>query len=497
MVAVLIATVAALHYTKSSVLSDEKKFLVERTRALSREYAARADFAQQNAQNPPLREPGAQFSNGVLTVLSQVTLQNDEGVEGGFYAASSDSLLGYSAPTLGFDHATLDDELGADRQPILTAARDAASTNQPSQKILAGGAGVVLIEAVPIHDIQGVAGSAWTLKRIATLPGSNRRRAYLLAVALGAAALISVLLTLLVTRNLQSGVTKVENGLANLERQLSSRIPIGEDPLEIRRIASGINRLGAALEEKIESEKQIEDQLRHAERLAALGRLIAGVAHEVRNPLATIRLRVQMCQQISEDPALQDSCAVALEEIERLNGMVNRLLNFSQPVHLLVEPVNICQLLEQRLARSAERARNYRIRIVTNFQRPACGLRADPARIAQVFDNVIQNAIESMAQSGGTLCVSVASNSHVAQGRQDVAVEFNDTGSGIDPAILNRIFDPFFTTKPTGTGLGLSICRELVRAHGGEINLRSANGHGTTVRIVLPVPQERARAGAA
>ncbi len=289
----------------------------------------------------------------------------------------------------------------------------------------------------------------------------------------------------------------MEKGLEDLEQNLSSRIVADDDPQEIQRIASAINRLGATLREKIAGEKQIEDQLRHAERLAALGRLIAGVAHEVRNPLATIGLRVQMCQQISGDEAVQDSCAVALAEIERLNGMVSRLLSFSQPVQLLTEPVNICQLIEERLERAADRARSVRVRFLTNFPVDRRPVPLDASRMAQVFDNVIQNAIESMSQSGGTLCVNVASNGTKQSGRQEMCVEFNDTGSGMEPSVMRRVFDPFFTTKSTGTGLGLSICHELIRAHGGEIQLRSSMGHGTSVRLLLPVVEPSPRTSAA
>jgi signal transduction histidine kinase len=110
--------------------------------------------------------------------------------------------------------------------------------------------------------------------------------------------------------------------------------------------------------------------------------------------------------------------------------------------------------------------------------------------MAQVFDNVIQNAIEAMAESGGTLWVSVTSMVKSASGTDKVRVEFRDSGSGISSSMISRIFDPFFTTKPSGTGLGLSICHEFVRAHGGEIQVESAQGNGTSVRIILPVDQE-------
>ena len=180
---------------------------------------------------------------------------------------------------------------------------------------------------------------------------------------LGIAALACVILTLLVVRSLQSGVRKIEGGLKSLEHNLGSQIAIDRDPDEIRQIARAINRLGSTLREKIESEKQIEDRLRHAERLAALGRLIAGVAHEVRNPLATIRLRVQMCQDLG-NLDVRESCGVALQEIERLNEMVNRLLSFSRPVHLQAEPTNLGRLVEQRLDNFSETG--------PTTQRPIC-----------------------------------------------------------------------------------------------------------------------------
>ncbi|MGB9242055.1 MAG: ATP-binding protein [Candidatus Acidiferrales bacterium] len=484
---VLFAASAALRYTKSSVLNDEKRNLLKTTSTLAQEYSAKAALAHRNNEAPPLDAPSSEFSNGVLAILSRVLLQNTEGVEGGFYAHSTDTLLGdsYSA---GETTDSGNQEIASnERFDVLQVAREAVRTRQPSEKVLVTPRDIVLIEAVPIRDAQNVPGSAWTLKRLPSLPGTNRLRAYLTMMGLGVAALICVLLTLFVARNLQLGVLKIEGGLAHLEHDLTSKIAIGNDPGEIRRIASAVNRLGATLREKIESSRQIEDQLRHAERLAALGRLIAGVAHEVRNPLATIRLRVQMCQQSSKDPAVHESCTVALEEIERLNGMVNRLLNFSQPVQLHPERTNLRVLLEQRLEGFAEKARHHRVRFTTNFFGAPQYLSIDQSRMAQVFDNVIQNAIEAMADSGGTLSMNVTSDGNNSPERREVSVEFSDTGSGIDPTVARQVFDPFFTTKSAGTGLGLSICHELVRAHGGEIRLISANGHGTTVRILLPV----------
>jgi signal transduction histidine kinase len=151
------------------------------------------------------------------------------------------------------------------------------------------------------------------------------------------------------------------------------------------------------------------------------------------------------------------------------------------------------QLAEQRLNRFLESAQKKGIHIITSYPEDGAMLTIDQSKMAQVFDNVIQNAIEAMTESGGTLWVSVTSSVKSVSGTDKVRVEFRDTGNGINSSMITRIFDPFFTTKPSGTGLGLSICHEFVRAHGGEIQVESAEGDGTSVRIILPVRDEVAQ----
>lgn len=230
----------------------------------------------------------------------------------------------------------------------------------------------------------------------------------------------------------------------------------------------------------------MEGQLRHAERLASLGRLVAGVAHEVRNPLATIRLRVQMCRRDSADPKVKESCVIALEEIERLNGIVNRLLNFARPIQLELEPIDLRALVRERIRSFENLAQSHQVQLMTNLPSRNFLTLVDKDRMAQVFDNIIQNALEAMAEQGGTLSVTLASQSKKDEQSSDVCVEFQDTGKGMPSTIVGHVFDPFFTTKPSGTGLGLSISHELVRAHGGDIMIESVEGRGTNVRVTIP-----------
>jgi len=485
---VLFATFATLRYTKSAVLSGEKRQLIAITQNLAREFDDKAEFSRQNNEPAPLNNPAAASSREVLALLSRVVLQNVEGVRGGFYSKTGDTLLGDSASIPGGSAGNAENEnaSGDERGGLLEVARSAAETHQPAEQVLSNAGNIVLIEAVPIRDGYSVVGSAWTIKRLGVLPGGNRFRAYLITVGLSIAALGSVLLTLLVIRNLQGGVRKIEGGLQSLERNLNSQIESGSDPEEIQRIAQAINRLGGALKENIQREKEIESQLRHAERLASLGRLVAGVAHEVRNPLATIRLRVQMCRRDAENAHVRESCSVALEEIERLNGMVSRLLSFARPVQLHLEPADLRNLVEERMQTFREWAQKRGITLTTELPRNDVSLPVDKDRMAQVFDNVIQNAIEAMSDGGGTLSVRLASQINMADNGSRVCVEFRDTGRGMDPAVASHVFDPFFTTKPSGTGLGLSICHELVQAHGGDIRVDSEEGRGTSVRITIP-----------
>jgi signal transduction histidine kinase len=174
--------------------------------------------------------------------------------------------------------------------------------------------------------------------------------------------------------------------------------------------------------------------------------------------------------------------------------MVSRLLSFSRPVHLQKESINLSRLIQQRLDTFRDKAQRVGVHFATDFIRDGRPVQVDQNRMAQVFDNVIQNAIEAMSESGGILRCSVSSEMNAAATAWQTCVEFRDAGEGIGIDALHRIFDPFFTTKPSGTGLGLSICHEFVRAHGGEIHVESVQGQGTVVHISIPLQIEAVNA---
>ena len=490
LLAVLVAALTALRYTTSAVLNDEKRSLSAITHELVHEYETQDGSGQADGEEP-LLNASAPSSGELLTLLTRTALQKAPGGSAGFYSSATDELTGYAFSDrrgpANLDYLNPSDKPEV-RPEVVHVARTAVLTGQASDQVLGGVHDFTLIEAEPVRVGQNYIGSAWAMESLPSMPGTNRFRAYVIAVALGAAALLCVLLTLLVVRNLQNGVLKIEGGLSTLEYDLASELPTDSDPDEIQRIVLAINRLGAVLRENIEREKRLENRLRHSERLSALGKLVAGVAHEVRNPLATIRLRVQMCERNPQDPNLHESCAIALQEIGRLNDIVNRLLNFAEPMSLQVQPTKLDRLVQQRLDAFREAAEKTGVRFTTDFSNDGSTLNLDQGRMAQVFDNVIQNALEAMAGAGGTL-ETVVTRRTIQKGEQAVCIEFHDTGKGVNAALIGRIFDPFFTTKVSGTGLGLSICHELVRAHEGEITVESREGQGTTVRILLPLKE--------
>ena len=256
--AVLFAIVATLRYTKSAVLRDEKEKLAEVTRNLDQKFENRAARARSNHEPPPLGGADSPVSGEVLALLSRVVLQNTEDTSGGFYSSAADSLLGQYFPGAEriLDSNGVGPGTAAANDSVLSVARQAAISQQPADRVIFTSPGILLIEAVPLRDGYRVVGSAWSFKKLPDIPGANRFRAYLITAGLGFAALASVLLTLLVIRNLQGGVRKIESSLKSLEGSLATQIQTGGEPREIQHIVQAINRLAAALREKIEHEKQ-------------------------------------------------------------------------------------------------------------------------------------------------------------------------------------------------------------------------------------------------
>jgi signal transduction histidine kinase len=431
----------------------------------------------------------------LLKEITTETLQHEDGIEGGFYAARADALIGYAFPT----HEGPGPEKGMpdrERPTIENLAREAVAANVVKTFRFEGPHDAILFVAVPIHEqssgtqatatTDDVTGTAWLMERLPGIEGGESRQLLFGSIGFGIAALMTALLAVFVTTEIRSGVNIVLQRLGSMEDGLptSGEQMAGRPPLEeFDRVLQGIDSLALALQEKIENERTLESQVRHNERLSALGQFAAGIAHELRNPLGTIRMRTQMWQRSSDPEAARRSSAVILEEIDRLDTIINRLLYFSRPIQLQLQPVSLDDLCAVTASTWAEKETAKGVQIVCKETSHSV-VTADRGRLLQVLDNLMENAVHSASHStaqAGNVTISTSLEADFAR------IDIMDDGRGFTPTALRHAMDPFYTTKDNGTGLGLSISFEIVQAHGGELILANREGGGAVASLRLPL----------
>jgi signal transduction histidine kinase len=226
-------------------------------------------------------------------------------------------------------------------------------------------------------------------------------------------------------------------------------------------------------------------QVRRSERLAALGQLTAGLAHELRNPLGTMKSSAELlARSVSkENPIAQEMAGYISTEVDRTNSLITRFLDFARPQHLRLAPGDISALLDQAVAsfyreRPASLAG---IEIYKNYSPGIPPVNFDAELLERVFSNLILNAAQASAP-GGVVTVKTQ-----LLDDKEVEIAVIDRGTGIEAKDLESIFNPFFTTKPDGVGLGLAICSKIVDEHGGHITVESSAGEGSVFHVILPV----------
>jgi signal transduction histidine kinase len=246
--------------------------------------------------------------------------------------------------------------------------------------------------------------------------------------------------------------------------------------------------------------KQMEQEVRLGERLAAVGRMAASVAHEIKNPLVSIKTFAQLLPERYGDDEFRTSFSVlADQEIDRINSLVEHLLDLVRPSVVRREEVELVRILEDVLALTSVECSQKQLEVVReNWDTPSWVL-GDPEKLKQVFVNLVQNAIQAMDPAGTlTLSLSLYRGIPPAGSKEEllhispsgtIVVGVADTGRGIAPNLLETIFEPFFTTKEGGTGLGLSISHKIVTDHGGKMLVESREGAGTRFTVALPCMQ--------
>jgi len=230
--------------------------------------------------------------------------------------------------------------------------------------------------------------------------------------------------------------------------------------------------------------RRLQDEVRRKEKLAAIGGLAAGVAHEIRNPLSSIKgIASYFKNKFEEDSDDKEAAGVMIQEVDRLNRVISELLEFARPTQLNLKATDVNDMLEHSVRLIQQEAATKGITIKLNLSQQRLAAEMDSDRFSQCLLNLYLNSLQAM-DSGGQLTIEYSITE-----RNLIKIEIKDTGSGIKSEDLNKIFDPYFTTKTKGTGLGLAIVHKIIEAHKGEIKVHSVFGQGTAFTIIIPIKQ--------
>ncbi|MFT3772442.1 MAG: HAMP domain-containing sensor histidine kinase [Minicystis sp.] len=331
--------------------------------------------------------------------------------------------------------------------------------------------GVSHVVAVSVGD----RGAAWFLTRTRSRPGEDTPSWPFEVVLLAIAAAALAGFTIDAMMALRRGADQLSGTLVQLSRDLRAPVPRPR-ATELRDIAAGLSAMANHLADARDRERALEAQLARDQRLTALGRVVAGVAHEVRNPLAGMKLRLDLLARAGGlDTAAREDVGACLGEIARLNRLVESLLTVSRAKTLSQKEVALGALADDRVARAKAAADRAGVRLARSGDAVASG---DPDALAAAVDNLLRNAIEA-SPTGGTVLVRVGVHDGVP------VLDVEDAGPGIPENRRAELFEPFFTTKPTGTGLGLWISRLLLEAKGATLGYDRI-GDRTRMRITFP-----------
>jgi len=304
-----------------------------------------------------------------------------------------------------------------------------------------------------------------------------------LAVQIAALVLVAVVIGLVLHAAVHSPVARLMRTMGRVEAgDLSARARVRTHD-EIGRLRERFNQMVEQIEAKSQELARAQQQLAQGEKLASIGLLAAGVAHEINNPLATISVAAESLLESASDERERGLAQAVGEQAARISRIITQLLSFDYSRPLELTPGDVRDVIEEALAS----VRLGNIRISRHYEPRVPKVRMEPDRLREAFANIIRNALDAMRDQG-ELAVAARLRDH------EVEVSFTDTGPGIPQERMPRIFDPFFTTKEVGegTGLGLTIAYQFVKMHQGEIDVQtlapeqSASGAGTRVLIRLP-----------
>jgi signal transduction histidine kinase len=426
----------------------------------------------------PAGSPDEKLRTDLATAVG-FALAHQDGIEGGIWQADTGPLA-YAYPTYA-GSGPKTDLPAAERAPIEAVNRQAAREAQPVDRRVTSRAQTLLLHACPLDGpIAGLTG--WTMTRVQAAPGLQP-----LQLGVGVLLALMVLMTAWLGRALfvwGKHVRGIEVALGGAGGGGGSLSVPRTGERELDRIIDALNDAGRRLAEARREAEAMALRAARAERLAGLGRVAAGVAHEIRNPLAAARLQGENALA-GDDARRRAAIGEMLGQIDRLDALVGELLAMSQRAAPRPVCVDLAAFLAEQASRHKEIASAKAVTIVTRS--PDGSAAFDPALIGRVLDNLLTNAIRHAPGHGKVLLSA-------ERGAGRLVLTVADNGPGVPADMTERLFEPFVTGRADGTGLGLAIARELADAHGGRLVLRDRGGdsHGQGAVFALELPQEGA-----
>jgi signal transduction histidine kinase len=378
----------------------------------------------------------------LLSDITNRVLENTSDVEGGFYLKGTDRFGGYGFPTSRLHHplnSSRTDPPPLEAPLIRAQAQRSLLEHHTLVTVREVGPSRVMVATTVVGQEQDVEIAVWTMMRL-------------------------------------SGPEQLQTQLRNY--QLSVGLALAGLALALVMMWT----LSRSLVQQRQAEAHLRDELRRAEQLATLGRLLAGVAHEIRNPLAAIRSTLQLWQRQPNPATMEGAIETVLQETERMNGVLTRLLQFVRADHTERQAIDMNSVIANTMKLFEAQAATQNILLTLELAPELPAVSGSEAAIRQVLQNLVTNAFQAMPNGGRLLCRTL----WVPDG---IEIDIVDTGPGILDQDRPHLFEPFFTTRTDGTGLGLALCREILGQHGGTIALKTDTERGATFTLVFPTKE--------
>jgi signal transduction histidine kinase len=398
-----------------------------------------------------------------LKKISYEVLRFYPDIEGGYLMR--EDVIGHSFPTYTEPGSVLK-QPPLEHTEVLAALEESRRTGSVAHRIKQDEKDLVLVAVLAVPDGQM---AAWSLRRIFNFSDSSELRKRFLLVGAMVVSLISIGIVLRLSFNLQHGFRVIRSGLQRLEIDQNHRIP-DENP-ELRPIVQAVNNMA-------DNRQKLENELRREDRLRTMGRVVAGIAHEIRNPLNSIRLTIRVvARRLKDNPNVRDEMKMVTDEVDRLEALLKSLLVFRADDEHTVQRQPVLPIIERSIALVQPHAQEHEV-LVQLAERITDEAAVDPDRLQQALINLLLNAIDA-SQRGGVVNIRM-------QTKDDrIAIAVEDHGTGLSAETQQQMFEAFYTTKAGGTGLGLAVSKTLLEKMGAVVEAANYNG-GARFTIQLP-----------